>query len=88
MAMVELYGLSFDQLAERAAQMGLLDYYRALQPFVYLEVNEKRYVFDRTMARTFLLGLINGASCRRLDKRMLQMPSPAQTREPVTPTRG
>ena len=86
--MVELYGLSFDQLAERAAQMGLLDDYRALQPFIYLEVNEKRYVFDRTMARTFLLGLINGASARRGEKRLLQMPPQAQMREPVTPARG
>ena len=86
--MVELFGLSFDQLTERATQMGLLDDYRALQPFIYLEVNEKRYMFDRTMARTFLLGLINGAYCRRIDKRMLPMPPPAQVREPVTPTRG
>ena len=47
-----------------------------------------RYVFDRTMARTFLLGLINGASARRGEKRLLQMPPPAQVREPVTPARG
>ncbi len=88
MAMVELYGLSFDQLAERAAQMGLLDDYRALQPFVYLEVNERRYVFDRTMARTFLLGLINGAYCRGGEKRLLHRPPPAQVRGPVTPARS
>ena len=86
--MVGLYEFSFDQLAERATQMGLLDDYRALEPFVYLEVNEKRYVFDRTMARTFLLGLINGACCRHGEKRLLQMPPPAQMREPVTPARG
>ena len=86
--MVELYELSFDQLAERATQMDLLTDYRALEPFIYLEVNEKRYVFDRTMARTFLLGLINGAYARRGDKRLLTMPPPAHIREPVTPARG
>lgn len=86
--MIDLYELSFDQLAERATQMDLLEDFRALEPFVYLQVNDKRYVFDRTMARTFLLGLINGAFVRRGEKRLLSMPPPAQMREPVTPARG
>ena len=86
--MLPLHGRSLDQLAEQADQMNLLDDYRLLEPFVYIEVNQSRYVLDASMARTFLLGLINGAHCRRGDKRFLTMPSPAQTREPVTRTRG
>ena len=86
--MVELYELSFEELAERATEMDLLADCRALEPFVYLEVNEKRYVFDRTMARTFLLGLINGAYARRSEKRLLPMLPPVQMREPVTPARS
>ena len=82
------YGLSLDQLADQAWQMSLLDDYRALDPFIYIEVNEARYVFDVSMARTFLLGLINGAQCRRPDKRMLSMPTQAHTREPLTRFRG
>ncbi len=86
--MVPLYGLSLDQLADQAAELNLLDDYRALEPFIYIEVNASRYVLDVSMARTFLLGLINGAHCRRIDKRNLAMPSPAQTREPLTRLRG
>lgn len=86
--MVELSERSFDQLAHQAIQMDLLDDYRTLEPFIYLEVNAKRYVFDRTLARMFLLGLINGASCRRREERLLPVPFSAQRREPVLPARG
>ena len=51
--MLHLYGLTLDQLADQASQMNLLDDYRLLQPFVYIEVNESRYVLDASMARTF-----------------------------------
>ena len=83
-----LYGLSLNQLADQASEMNLLDDFRALDPFIYIEVNEARYVLDASMARTFLLGLINGAQCRQADKRILSMPAPAQTREPLTRVRG
>ena len=86
--MLQRYGLSLDQLADHAWQMNLLDDYRALDPFIYIEVNDARYVFDVSMARTFLLGLINGAQCRRTDKRMRSMPTPAHTREPLTRVLG
>lgn len=81
--MQSLYGLSLDQLAARAEQMDLLDDYRALDPFIYIEVNTTRYVLDASMARSFLLGLINGAQCRPAEKRLLTMPAPAQTRDPL-----
>lgn len=60
--------LSLDQLAARAVQLCLLDDYRTLDAFFYLEVNGKRYVYDAWMARTFLLGLMHGA-CTRADPR-------------------
>lgn len=84
--MMKLYGLSLDQLVAKADGMNLLDDYRALDPFFYIDVNGSRYVLDASMARTFLLGLINGAQCRRADKRLLTMPPPAQAREPITRT--
>ena len=86
--MLQLYGLSLDQLADQASQMNLLDDYRTLDPFIYIEVNGSRYVLDASMARTFMLGLLNGAQCRQADKRILAMPAPAQTREPLTRLRG
>lgn len=74
---------SLDQLAEQALQMNLLDDYRALDAFTYLDVNGKRYVYDAWMARTFLLGLLHGASCPRSEGRVLKLTPVTQVAEPV-----
>ncbi len=58
--MPPLRDLSLPQLLATADQLRLLSGHRTIDHFYYLDVGGQRFLFDRQMARSFLLGLLSG----------------------------
>ncbi len=58
--MPPLRDLSLPQLLATADELSLLTGHRDIDTFCYLDVGGQRFVFDRQMARSFLLGLLSG----------------------------
>ena len=58
--MPPLRDLSLPQLLATPDELSLLTGHRDIDTFCYLDVTGQRFVFDRQMARSFLLGLLSG----------------------------
>ena len=58
--MAALHDATLAQLLDRAQTSGLLKEHRFVDQFLYLDLGVHRFIFDKRMGRTFLMGLLAG----------------------------